>query len=173
MRRLSWLASLVALTLYATLALCTSPASATPITLGFNFTSTPNSELSAWPSGANIHLGAAFGSMPLHLTLFPDLNAGGAPFATVDWGVHVDSAFGLGGQWSDSVGSYTVAGDSSYLDAAHYPYILAGFVQDGVRHYTDNATLFSVTDVPEPSTLGLISLGLLGLGAMRRRRRYS
>ena len=27
--------------------------------------------------------------------------------------------------------------------------------------------------VPEPSTLGLIGLGLLGLGAMKRRRRYS
>ena len=73
MRRLSWLA------LFAALAcLCTMPASATPITLGVNFTSTPNSELSAWPSGANT---AVFGSMRLHVTLFPDLNAGGAPFA--------------------------------------------------------------------------------------------
>ena len=30
-----------------------------------------------------------------------------------------------------------------------------------------------VAPIPEPSTLGLIGLGLLGLGAMRRRRRYS
>ena len=35
-----------------------------------------------------------------------------------------------------------------------------------------NQQLCSGTDgVPEPSTLGLIGLGLLGLGAMRRRQR--
>jgi PEP-CTERM motif len=32
---------------------------------------------------------------------------------------------------------------------------------------------FGVTNLPEPSTLGLIGLGLLGLGGMRRRRRNS
>jgi hypothetical protein len=38
-----------------------------------------------------------------------------------------------------------------------------------------NANIQYVQDapVPEPSTLGLIGLGLLGLGAMKRRRRFS
>jgi PEP-CTERM motif len=35
----------------------------------------------------------------------------------------------------------------------------------------DNIQLNIISEVPEPSTLGLIGLGLLGLGAMRRRRR--
>ena len=34
----------------------------------------------------------------------------------------------------------------------------------------EESTIIDTPDVPEPSTLGLIGLGLLGLGAMRRRR---
>jgi hypothetical protein len=39
--------------------------------------------------------------------------------------------------------------------------------------FTDMTFVTTVSPVPEPSTVGLIGLGLLGLGAMARRRRYS
>ena len=38
---------------------------------------------------------------------------------------------------------------------------------------TVNANRVTPVGAPEPTTLGLIGLGLLGLGAMKRRRRYS
>jgi PEP-CTERM motif len=39
-------------------------------------------------------------------------------------------------------------------------------------NYADMTFVTTVSPVPEPSTLGLIGLGLLGLGAMRRRRQH-
>ena len=84
-------------------------------------------------------------------------------------GVLLDSFIAnLGGEGENAIATFT-------RSTADIAYILAGGVPgEGVS--LDNLVV-SVPDtaVPEPSTLGLISLGLLGLGggAMRRRRRCS
>jgi PEP-CTERM motif len=169
-----------------------APALATPITLGFNITTLQFSGLAgAWTPGAFVSAylvngfnGVGVGGfswMPFTVTLYPDLYGGGAPFAGIywdTWSTYVNTAFALGPYWSDGIGSYTVSGDDSFLDVTHYPYIIAGFVDDTHPQrnvfYTDSATMLllpDASDVPEPSTLGLIGIGLLGLGAMRRRQR--
>jgi PEP-CTERM motif len=40
------------------------------------------------------------------------------------------------------------------------------------NNYLGGEFAFAAAPVPEPSTLSLIGLGLIGLGAMKRRRRY-
>jgi hypothetical protein len=59
--------------------------------------------------------------------------------------------------------SYLVWSDSQLLEAG-----IPSNHLDSISHYTFGGT--PTTSVPEPSTLALLGLGILGLGAMRHRR---
>jgi hypothetical protein len=70
---------------------------------------------------------------------------------------------------------FLLSGILNYSGPGAAPFLLNINVQDftagkGLVLAADNAF---ITAVPDPTTLSLIGLGLLGLGAMRRRRRYS
>jgi PEP-CTERM motif len=69
---------------------------------------------------------------------------------------------------SQIIGSMTFAG-MTFAQLG----LLQGTYVYNLTNGLDNITLNIPSEVPEPSTLGLIGLGLLGLGAMKRRRRDS
>jgi hypothetical protein len=168
----------------ASLGLCllTAPANAaltTTILQGesadFAFVSTLHTS-SIWNDGA-------FFALPLPLAdnnimgnlavqLFEGPTPGGAPFASFiyDFNSFADPfayAIELGPAWADGDGSFTLTA----LNAdAVLGDIAVGRVDGHVAFYAQEVFTPLAVAAPEPSTLGLIGLGLLGLGAMRRRR---
>ena len=106
----------------------------------------------------------------LILYLYGDELRSDLPIASGTWGTFDNSGFSPD-TWLDGTGTVVLRSLVQIGDPVRIDYVRAGWVGGGNLHTVD---LLPVPDgVPEPSTLGLIGLGLLGLGAMRRRRRYS
>jgi hypothetical protein len=168
----------------ASLGLCllTAPANAaltTTILQGqsadFSFVSTMHT-FSVWGDGAFFAVPEPAGFDGTHIygnlavSLFEDPTPGGAPFASFVYaqGYPPGTSTELGAAWTDGNGSFTLTA----LNAdAVIGDIAVGRVDGGVAFYQQQVFTPLAVAAPEPSTLGLIGLGLLGLGAMKRRRR--
>jgi PEP-CTERM motif len=136
-------------------------------TFTFEFTSLPFSQ----PNTLQVDPAAGFLDMGVTVPPGAELavalygNPGDTmPFITGVWPGFDGTGFNPD-RWFDGTGAVRLAASGEDLLVSH---ITAGWVGFGTLHYTN-----LVAEVPEPSTLGLIGLGLLGLGAMKRRRRGS
>jgi hypothetical protein len=171
----------------ASLGLCllTAPANAAVTTIlqgesaDFSFVSTLQTS-SVWGDGA-------FFALPLPLAddnimgnlavqLFEGPTPGGAPFASFvyDFDFVANPVFGyaieLGSAQADGDGSFTLTALNAEAVLGD---IAVGRVDHGEAFYQQQVFTPLAVAVPEPTTLGLFGLGLLGLGAMKRRRRNS
>jgi PEP-CTERM motif len=161
-------------TLLATVVLLASTLAAHAVVIQPNTTAT--FQFSALPLSqpSNIQVDPAAGYLDLGATVLPGQTltislfgdpSDATPFYEADWGVNFDGTAFNPDTWFDGTGAITLTAFGGPIDVS---YITAGWVGGGVLH---TANLLLAAEVPEPSTLGLIGLGLLGLGAMRRRRR--
>lgn len=116
------------------------------------------------------------------------VNGDGGAFGFTDWTFiskdESKSATGLSGTWSVDAGAYTQviaifkSGAGTFLTG----YLLLGSDGDWTSPFQVNGKIrgnshisyygrMAASEVPEPGTLGLLGMGVLGFGLARRRRR--
>jgi hypothetical protein len=106
------------------------------------------------------------------ITLNQTCSAPGSPFVLTDLGANTGISLTATGTASDGVGpsSNWTGAFTSQITGETIAQILNTISTGGSIQSTHSAS-FSVTSVPEPMTLSMMGIGLLGLGLIARRRK--